>query len=173
MAQTAPGLTLDEPAAAQLYRDHHRWLLQWLWRRTGCPHTAEDLSHDTFLRAWSRPRSDVVRRPQALLRAIAHGVVVDHLRRRDLERAYLEALAQLPPQETPSPEVNASVFETLLAIDRLLRGLPARARSAFLLARLEGLSYPQVAERLGVSLSTVEKYMARALRHCYDALARE
>ena len=40
---------------------------------------------------------------------------------------------------------------------------------AFLLSRLEGLSYKEIAERLAVSLSSVEKYMASAIRHCYLA----
>jgi RNA polymerase sigma-70 factor (ECF subfamily) len=49
----------------------------------------------------------------------------------------------------------------------LSRSSASRAiSSAFLLSRLEGLSYPEIARQLGVCLSSVEKYMATAIRHC-------
>ncbi|TBU99783.1 hypothetical protein DNJ95_03485 [Stutzerimonas kirkiae] len=51
-------------------------------------------------------------------------------------------------------------------IDRMLAGLPTRARRAFLLNRLEGLPRQMIAERLGVSQGTVERDLRRAFIHC-------
>lgn len=51
-------------------------------------------------------------------------------------------------------------------LSRQLRALPRRSQQVFLLSRLDGLSYANLAERLGVSLSTVEKDMLRVLQHC-------
>jgi RNA polymerase sigma-70 factor (ECF subfamily) len=48
----------------------------------------------------------------------------------------------------------------------MLSGLNPKVRRAFLLSRLLGLSYPEIASQLEVSLSSVEKYMAKAYRHC-------
>ena len=83
------------------------------------------------------------------------------------ERAYLEALAQLPEPEVPSLESQALVMETLVAIDRLLDGLKPVVREAFLLSQLDGLTYPQIAERLGLSVSSIQQYMTQAFAHCY------
>ena len=58
-------------------------------------------------------------------------------------------------------------MESLIAIDRLLDDLKPEVRQAFLLAQLGGMTCPRIAQRLGVSLSTVERYIASALRHCY------
>lgn len=150
-----------------LYSDHHGWLVSWLCRRLGCIHNANDLAQDTFLRVLRRPSTlDEVREPRAWLTTVAQGLVVDHVRRRQLERAYIDAIACLPEPEVPGPEARLLILDTLARIDALLDGLPAKVRSAFLLSRLEGLSYPEIAGRLGVSLSSVEKYMASALRHC-------
>jgi len=52
----------------------------------------------------------------------------------------------------------------------MLDTLPAKPRSAFLLHRLEGWSYGEIAAELGVSSSMVKQYVARALAHCYLAL---
>jgi RNA polymerase sigma factor (sigma-70 family) len=150
-----------------LYGDHHGWLVGWLRRKLGNAGDAADLAQDTFLRVLGRPREATeAREPRAWLTTIAHGLVVDHVRRRTLERACLEAIASLPEPQAPSPETQLLLVEALVRIDTMLDGLAPKARSAFLLSRLDGLSYPEIAQRLGVSLSSVEKYMAGAIRHC-------
>jgi len=154
----------------QLYRDHESWLKRWLRRRLSCHHTAEDLAHDTFLRLLRRRTPPELHEPRAYLARIAHGLVIDHSRRRTLEQAYLESLASMPQRSAPSPEQSREIIDSLAHVDALLDGLKPRARDAFLLSRLDGLSHARIAERQGVSLSTVEKDIAAALKHCYRAL---
>jgi RNA polymerase sigma-70 factor (ECF subfamily) len=81
------------------------------------------------------------------------------------------ALARMPQAFSPSEEELALVREALELIDRLLEGLPQRVRHAFILHRLEGLAQPQIAERLGVSLATVERDLRRAFLHCLSERA--
>lgn len=100
---------------------------------------------------------------------MAHGLLVDRVRRQRVERAYLEAIAHLPEAVVPSPEAQIILLETLARVDALLDGLRPKVRMAFLMSRLEGLGYKEIAQRLGVSLGSVEKYMASAIRHCYLA----
>jgi RNA polymerase sigma-70 factor (ECF subfamily) len=110
-----------------------------------------------------------VREPRAYLSSIARGLMVDFWRRQDVERAYQEAIAQLPEGRIPSPEARLLMLETLISIDKLLDTLKPRSRTAFLLAQLEGLTIKQIAERLSVSHATVERDLAKALRCCYAA----
>jgi RNA polymerase sigma factor (sigma-70 family) len=53
-----------------------------------------------------------------------------------------------------------------MQIDLMLDGLKPRFKQAFLMSRLEGTSYQLIAKQLNVSLSSVEKYMAKAMMHC-------
>ena len=53
-----------------------------------------------------------------------------------------------------------------MEIDRLLLGLGPRVRQAFILSQFDGLSYPQIAAQLGISLRSVNKHMAKAMEHC-------
>lgn len=154
------------PPIAELYADHHAWLHAWLRKRLGCTHQAADLAHDTFVRALLTPRVEDIREPRAWLTTVAHGIMVNHLRRQDLERAYLAALAARPAAFSPSPEERALILDTLAQIDALLDGLPPKARAAFLLSQLEGLAYADIAARLGVSVSMIKKYMLQAVTHC-------
>lgn len=154
-----------------LYGGHHTWLQRWLYRRLGCREAAADLAQDTFVRVLAKPALDEVKQPRAYLSTIAHSLFVNLLRRRQLERSYLEALAQLPEPLMPSPEERWQLFEALQAIDSMLEGLPGKVRTAFLLSQLEGLTHRQIAERLNVSQSSVRQYIARALLRCMAAVA--
>lgn len=150
-----------------LYGTHCGWLQGWLRRSVGCSHHAADLAQDTFLRLLVRGKPVTDRAPRALLARIARGLVIDHWRRDALERAYLDALAQLPEASHPSPAVRHEALQCLERIAQLLDGLKPAVREAFLLYQLGGLSHAQVAQELGVSSRTVERHVASALLHCY------
>lgn len=53
----------------------------------------------------------------------------------------------------------------------MLQGLAPKVREAFVLSHFEELSYPEIAERLGVSRRTVSNYLTRAMEHCCLVLA--
>jgi RNA polymerase sigma-70 factor (ECF subfamily) len=150
----------------KVYSSHHNWLYSWLWRKLGSREDAAELAQDTFLRLLSCKPAETLQEPRAYLRTVAHGLMVNHWRRLELERAYLDALAVHPELEEPSPEQRALVLETLIRIDAMLDKLPPKVRQAFLLSQLDGLTYVQIAAELGVSDRMVKKYMAQAMLQC-------
>lgn len=166
----SPPGTLAHNAAQSvdaLYRQHHRWLEGWLRGKLGPSQDhAADLAHDTFVRVLHKQLFASLQAPRPLLATIARGLMIDLFRRQDLERAYLEVLAGQPESLVPSPEQQALVIETLLQVDAMLAGLGSRPKQAFLLAQLDGMSYPDIARTLGVSVSSIKKYMVKALSHC-------
>ncbi|SEG09144.1 sigma-70 family RNA polymerase sigma factor [Marinobacterium lutimaris] len=155
---------------AQMYDAHHGWLRGWLQRKTGCSWQAADLAQDTFLRILTSPRNSAqlaeVREPRSYLTTIARRVWIDFVRRDALEKAWLEALQQQPEPVAISAEEQTLILETLFQVDAMLEGLGEKVSQAFLLSQLEGLRYSEIAERLGVSVSSVKKYMAKATEHC-------
>jgi RNA polymerase sigma-70 factor (ECF subfamily) len=70
----------------------------------------------------------------------------------------------------PDPAAIHVALQALERIAEMLAGLPAKAREAFLLSRLDGLTYSEIATRLGVSPSSVKNYISSALVHCYHSL---
>ncbi len=154
-----------------LYSDHYGWLRNWLHRKLGCSYQAADLTHDTFVRLLASPQVEAIVEPRAFLTTIAKRVLANHYRRREIERAYLDALACLPEPQMPSPEERSIVLETLVEIDLMLDGLPAMAKQVFLLAQVDGLPYAGIAREMGISVSTVKRHMLKAARHCYFGLA--
>lgn len=149
-----------------LYGAHHGWLKSWLTRRLQSTFDADDIAQDTFLRVMGSEMLSTIRDPRSFLCSIAKRVMVDLFRRNALEKAYLEMLALMPEKLVPSPEERESQLETLQLIDAMLDGLSGKTREAFLLSQLEGLTYSDIAQKLGVSASSVKKYVARAVEHC-------
>jgi len=158
----------------RLYRDHHGWLEAWLGRRLGCSHEAADLAHDTFVRMLAAPDADgkvnAIREPRSFLATIARRVLVDRIRRRSIERAYLEVLAIQPEPVGLSLETRELIIETLVEIDRLLDGLGARTRQIFLLAQIDGLTYVEIGRRMNLSVTSVRKHFIRALTACLQLI---
>ena len=153
-----------------LYQDHHSWLTGWLRRKLGCPQSAADLAQDTFMRLLTARETPTLAEPRAFLTVVAKRVLFNHYRRQDLERAYLQALAQMPEQVVPSEEERAIILQTLMELDQLLDGLPSPVKRAFLLAQIDGLSHAEIGARLGISVATVKRHLSKAALRCYFAL---
>lgn len=166
---SSPFSALPAPELATLFSAHHPWLLGRLHSRLRNRAEAEDVASETFVRVIGAGRASHLREPRAYLTTVAKNVLLQNWRRRDLERAYLETLAAAPQEFALSVEERLVLLETLARINDALEGMPPKARRAFLLCQLDGLTYAEIAEELGVSASTVRYYMAQGLRRCMQA----
>ncbi|HEY3851063.1 MAG TPA: RNA polymerase sigma factor [Steroidobacteraceae bacterium] len=142
-----------------------RYLKKLLRRRGRTAEEAEDLVQDAFVRMQEYCREGgCVREPRAFLARTVLNLAVDARRRdrRDLyEKQPIEELYLV--DLTPSPDEVFAADQRLLSIRRSLAGLSERTQTAFFLHRLEGFSYAEIALRLGVSASAVEKHIATAV----------
>ena len=165
-----PNALLKTRLIGQIFQQHYSWLCARLSYRTGCSHSAEDIAAETFLKVWMLPDPTAIREPRALLTTIAQRLMYESWRRRDLEKAYLQILADVPEHVHPSPQEQLILIESLLAIDRLLDGLSGQAKAVFVHSQLDGMTYTQISERLGLSLGRIHQLMTQALRACYLGL---
>ena len=132
--------------------------------------------HQTPLERYLTRKLDNAR---AFLYQVASNLAVDQLRRRTLHFRFLKSeKTQLPEGETAdnnaataSPEQILAAREKLTAMYRAVDELPFKVKQAFLLHRRNGMSYTEIAESLDVSVSSVEKYLLQALRHCRKRLS--
>lgn len=159
----------------QLFIAHRQELQAFLTTKLRDATLAADLTQETFLRfaefRAGNPAAAIAHERSYLYRT-AYNLAVDHLRREG--RAPIadnseDALAGIP-DEMPVPEAVISGRNELDRIQALLRELPERTRLVVTLARLEGLTYPEVADRLGISTSSVQKHLAQATKHLMQRL---
>lgn len=152
-----------------LYRAHHGWLFGWLKKKLGCREHAADLMQDTFTRILALPEPPALREPRAYLLVTANRLMLNLYEHRRVEQETLQALALLmDPDSAPSPEHVVAMRQLLRQVLLMLaEELEEKPRRAFLLARLEGWSYAEIAAELQVSESSVKQYLAKALAHCH------
>jgi RNA polymerase sigma-70 factor (ECF subfamily) len=154
-----------------MYREHHAWLFALVRRHAGGhPADAWDLVQDTFERLLRQTYLEQRGWSRGYLATIARRLLIDRHRRRALEAAYLAALAQQPELFSPSPEMLAQVSQQLLAVCAVLDRMPPRMRRVFLLARLQGLPYEAIADRLKLTVNVVQKDMVHAWQRLYHTL---
>ncbi|MGH8471345.1 MAG: RNA polymerase sigma factor [Gammaproteobacteria bacterium] len=152
----------------------HYWdaLLGFFRSRFRCEETAADLAQETLLRVHAYTRKTQARDLQALTFSIARRIAVDHRRRQtwrgrhETADPFLDAV----PYEGPGPDEGVIAEEAWRLVQERLRDLPVDCRTAFVLSSFHGLTYAEIARRLGVSERIVAKHIARALRHCRAVL---
>jgi RNA polymerase sigma factor (sigma-70 family) len=142
-------------------------------RRVGCRATAADLVQELFLRFWRRPQVEVEALDTYLLRC-AGNIAIDHLRSQGArERINDSLLAPHQDSHASEPEAALEAGSDLRRIEAALRELPERTRQIFLLNRIHGRTYADIARAMGLSQSAVEKHMMRALEACKASIAAE
>lgn len=154
---------------------------KYLARKLDNPEDAAEVAQEAFLRLHRMAQPENLDNARAYLFQVATNLAVDQLRRRQLHHRFINFERGQHTEGEPldvnatgaSPEQIVSARERLAAIYQAVDELPFRVKQAFLLHRRSGLSYSEIADQLGVSVSSVEKYILEALKHCRDRLATE
>ena len=148
----------------QLSERYRQPLTAYFRRRVGSANEAEDLSQEVFLRLVRRSDLERIDNPEAFLFRTAVNLLRDRARRGKARESRLVAAAQgADGVEELSPERVFDSRQHLALVLEVLAQLDERARDAFILHRLEGMKHAQIAELYGVSVSSVEKYIIKAL----------
>lgn len=152
--------SIDPPKLHQ----HAAWLKRFVVARfpTLPP---DDVVQEVFLRASGRDNLVEVHQPRALLATIALGIGRDQWRRKSVREAAQPHLVSISPAHTEADQ------EELVFLKQLVTSLPADCREIFVLQRLYGLTYDQIARQTGLSLKAVEGRMSKALAICARKLA--
>lgn len=150
-----------------LNRRYRTALIRFFSSRSRRPDDVEDLVQEVFVRLIAKGGLDDVRVEENYLFVAAGNVWRDAARREvTRHRSRHTSLAdQHHPVDAISPEVVAIGKEDLRRVIIAIQELPLRTQAIFTLQRYEELTYQQIARRLGISVSAVEKHMMKAIAH--------
>ncbi len=162
-------IALTYTQIASLFHQYREELTRRLIGMVKSRETAADLVQDTYLRLLRLGAQHIVEQPRALLHKIATNLAIDHLRKEKHSVQGIDCLdtAMAVPCHGPSPERQLLGKQRFRLFMQAIEHLPARTREAFLLCRVYGYSYQEIATRMNISESGVEKLLMRALdRSC-------
>lgn len=157
----------DTGGIENLFRREAPGLLRYFRRKTGGDESASDLVQDVFLKASTITGWSAIANPAAYLQRIARNLLIDRAR-----KAKPMGQVRIVPLETigdiavpPGQHADIEARDMLKAYEDALATLSEKSRNVFLLHRTEDLTYREIAERLDITISTVEYHMMRALAH--------
>ena len=172
----------DRAAFKELIKKHQGTVTGIIYRYTGNHNEVEDLAQDIFLKIYKAANSYA---PRARFKTWLYKVVANHCLnffRSQKRKAFITSLDQsLSEDHNPhiqrtdaqkeQPEIMLQQQELQIALKKALSELPERQRMAVILHRFEGLSYKEVADTLGSSLSAVESLIFRAMNNLKEKLS--
>lgn len=133
----------------------------FLYYKTSQSELAEDVAQDAFVKLWeTRDKIDKTS-IKAYVFTIANNLAINQLKRDQLKFKFLKLQGDKKDIKTPEYLMEMQEFDQKLQ-DTLAK-VPDGAREVFLMNRIDGLKYREIADMLGLSMKAVEKRMSRAL----------
>ncbi len=163
----------QQPTWDEVVRTHSARVYRLAYRLTGNQHDAEDLTHDVFIRVF---RSLDSYRPgtfEGWLHRITTNLFLDRARRKQRIRfdALTDEFAARLPSRLTGPEEHFDIAHLDGDIQQALDALAPTFRAAVVLCDIEGYSYEEVAQTLGIKLGTVRSRIHRGRSQLRQALA--
>ena len=145
--------------------------LAWIVSRIVPPHEIEDIVQETYVRVCQFKTKGEVREPRALLLKTAKNIALDHVKRAEwrLNSSYQDdsALSENDKQDPHSDPFNQVASDQEFGqFCEIVRELPQQCKKVFILKKVYGFSQKEVAKELNISESTVEKHIAKGMKHC-------
>jgi len=159
----------DEAAFTAIYDRYRDKLYSFAFDLSRSREKALDIVHDVFARLWEN-RATLAGREvgKSYLYRMTRNRRIDLIRRWARETLILAELAREKPDSNETPGTRLDHREIQAVLGAAIGRLSPRQREIYQLHREEGLSYNEVAERLGLSSSTVENHFTRALQNIRD-----
>lgn len=150
-----------------LFRRYHRDAVRFAARLVGGHDNGEEVVQDAWLSLSARTAATPIEHPKTYLFTATRNAAIDFTIRQQREWSRRVDMESLTDAEVADDTMR--LYEQRRQLARLavfLNELPAPCRQAFVMNKFEGYTHPEIARRLGISVSMVEKHIIRALLHC-------
>lgn len=136
-------------------------------------HEAEDIAQEAYVRAFTAEKNTHIEQPKAFLFQVARNVALTRLKKKS--REIHQCIDELSESETgmidEAVDDHVEALELLDTYREAVIAMPAKCRNVFILRKVYGFKHNEIAEKMGMSVSSVEKYVRRGILACQDHLA--
>jgi RNA polymerase sigma-70 factor, ECF subfamily len=162
----------DRAAFEQVFRAYYARLADYATTLVRSRDAAEDVVQEVFVALWTQ--RERITTPENLVGYLHRAVRnrgLNQIRHRRMVADWQARQANEPGPEAPAADRETELGEIARAIRNAVAALSPRCREVFELSRDRGLTYPEIAATLGISIKTVETLMGRALKNIRERLA--
>ncbi|WP_282054576.1 RNA polymerase sigma factor [Maribacter luteus] len=157
----------NEEVYSELFRANSKTVFNYIYYKFGNEEKAYDAVQEAFARLWENCGKVAPAKAKAYVYTIANNLYLNVLKAEKVRLKYADRV-KTTDHETPEYVMEEEEFKTRL--DNALNGLPENQRITFLLNRIDGKKYAEIAEMEGVSVKAIEKRMHLALKSLRDKI---
>lgn len=161
----------DKEAFEKLFRRYYSDLHRFLWGYVKNSQIAEDLVQEVFVRVWeNRDTLNPEKKIKTYIYKIGRNIAIDYVRHKKVEREWEKEKKALHSVSTLDKKIDDQLHKKfmLAEVRKAIEDLPEKRRLVFILSRYEGMTYKEIAEKLDISVNTVDTQICRALKTLRD-----
>jgi RNA polymerase sigma-70 factor, ECF subfamily len=148
-----------------LFRQYYQMLCGYALKFLNDTDSAEEIVQDLFFRLWEKREELIITTSmKSYLFSAVHNRCLRYLEHRNVETKYRNYFLTQEPEIDSEPEYQQNLSDLQTIVNTTLDSLPERCSRIFKLNRFEGLKYQEIANKLSISVKTVEANMGKALR---------
>lgn len=153
----------DERVFGKLYEEKCESLRNFIYYKCGDIEKAEDLMQEAFVKVWKKCAEVIMSTVSGLLFRIANNLFLDHVREQQVVLKFQKTVSLNQHQDTEDPYFQLRSIEFQNQIEQEISQLPDGQRTAFLMNRIDKMTYKEIAQNLDISETAVEKRISKAL----------
>ncbi|MCF6242379.1 MAG: RNA polymerase sigma-70 factor [Bacteroidales bacterium] len=161
--------TFSQKEFKLLFDNHFEQLRDYIYFKCSNIEQAEDVAQEAFLKLWEKRKEIKKDTVLSYLFRIAHNIFINQTRHSKLSFNF-QYQNQGSEIDNSSPEYELELKEFDKILQQSLAALPEKVRVTFLMNRIDGLKYKEIAERLNVSVKTIEKRMQKAVNQLKESI---
>ncbi|MEM8568572.1 MAG: RNA polymerase sigma-70 factor [Bacteroidota bacterium] len=162
---------MDKESFKSIFDQYYEVIRNFLYYKLGDIDQAEDITQEVFIKAWNKRDEIVISTVKSLLYTIASNLAINHFQSAKKKYEFKLENEERPTSETPEYQMEQQEFA--IKLNDVLDQLPENQRIVFLMSRIDDLTYPQIAERLGIGVKAVEKRMHGALKFLREHITQK
>ena len=161
----------DQQIAA-VFEQYSAMLKRYLWSKVRSQEDVADLMHETYERFQRHKDRIELATAQNFLFTIARNLIIDRVRHKRVSEVDQDVDVEQLLDPLPSPEQQIIDAEAVTALNSAIESLPSQCRRVFVMRKIHQLSQKDIAEKLSISVSTVEKHIAMGMKQCRQRLIK-
>ncbi|MEM7371854.1 MAG: RNA polymerase sigma factor [Bacteroidota bacterium] len=151
----------EEAIYNELYKSYAEKIRNYVYYKSGDLTQAEDIMQETFLRLWKKCAEILFDKVGGFLHTVSNHLFIDSVRSHKVSLRFQKSHTPLVDSEDPFFHLRTKEFQE--SIEQTISNLPEGQREAFLMNRIDKLTYKEIAQSLGISQTAVEKRIGKAL----------